>query len=175
MAQCSKTNCKKPATKDGLCADHARLKAQQDQKDKQVKEQMAKKLAENQDKIKKAAELQKKNQVTKEAKDKEIVRIAALWNAQVTTVVTAVKGLRKLNPGNNGINAGNNANVIVDSKGTKGSKTIPGGTNNPIAFTVPSNSYGITKADIGPKVTGFDSSDSGTFKFRRDGILVHGK
>lgn len=175
MTQCSKSNCKKPATKDGLCADHARLKAADELRQKQMKEQMAKKLADDEGKRKAAAELQKKNESAKKAKEQEIVRIAATWNTQVTNVVNQVKELRKLNPGRDGINAGNNANVNIDSAGNKGNKVIPGGTNNPVAFSVPSNSHGITKADIAPKVNGFDNSDSGLFKFRRDGIFVHGK
>ena len=169
MAKCKKGNCDKQANPKGTpadwCADHQRLKKQEDDKQARVKKQMEDKLKETEEARKQMAIKAKKLEETAEAKKKEVTRLAGVWNNQVNAVVTQVKNLRNANPGNNGINAGKN--------GTLG--TIPGGTDNPISFALPStNTYKIAKADIFAKMKGFDSSDSGTYKFRVDGVLVHG-
>ncbi len=84
-------------------------------------------------------------------------------NAAVQAIATQVLLLRTQNPLVQGINAGNNA-----------VGNTAGGTGNPIAITIPANDYGITVADVAPRMTGFDNSDSGVFKFRVSGVLVHG-
>lgn len=118
-----------------------------------------------------AARDQKANQLaqqqleTKRLKDEAITRIRADWNRQVNDVVAEVKALRALHPTRSGINAGSNA----------GLETTAGGTDNPVVLTLPANQYQIQKAEVLTTMHGFDSSDSGLFKFRRDGVLVHCK
>jgi len=164
MAKCSKPNCKKPATKGPLCADHARLKQQEDLKIAQQKKQMEQSLKDTEEKRKQMAIDAKKKEETAAAKKKKIDEIAVTWNAQVRGVVTQVLALRDKYPEKTGINAGNNGDL----------GTIPGGTNNPIKFVVPSNTYGITSAEVFAKMNGFEGSDSGSFKFRVSEVFVHG-
>lgn len=161
-----KEKCKKctdPATKDGLCDKHFRLKQQDDQKQAAMKKQMEKQAAEAKEKEAARIALVKKNEDTKMAKEKKIKEIAATWNTQVKAIATQVINLRKANPKRTGINAGTNPGLA----------TIPGGTGNPLKFTVPSNPHGITTGDVFPGMTGFEGSDSSGVKFRIDGVFVH--
>jgi hypothetical protein len=163
-------NCNKPVVKDGLCADHLRQKqqaavkaaAQKAAQDKAAKEGEAKRAA--------GAALQLKNEQLKKDKAAKIAQLAIAWNQQVRAVVTQVQNLRKLHPDVKGINAGSNK----DKNGKAISPDIPGGTNNPITFALPSNTLGITKADVYAAMTGFEGSDSGSFKFRVSEVFVHG-
>ncbi len=168
--------------KNKLC-DSCRKKKQDAEAQKKVKEQEAKVLEDKQDTMKKAADKVVKDRETKVKRDKEIEKVAAQWNLLVTAAVEQVNALKKLNPTLDRINAGENKGVVIkkemkDGKSveTKGDKIIPGGTNNAITFKLPSpNPYNITKAEVSNEVNGFDSSDSGKFKFRRAGALVHGE
>jgi len=81
------------------------------------------------------------------------------WNAQIDAVVGQVMALRVANPG---ANAGNNWNG-----------TTLGGNTNAIVLTTTGAMHGVTRADILHGMAGFDSSDSGMFKFRRSNVLVH--
>jgi Tfp pilus assembly protein FimV len=167
MPKCAK--CDKPANPKGvpptLCENHQRLKKQDDEKQARVKKQMEDKLKATEEARKEAALKAAKNEKDAAEKKKQIALLATQWNAQVKTVVTQVKNLRRLNPGNTGINAGKN--------GALG--TIPGGTDNPISFALPSsNPHKITKAEVYKEMAGFEGSDSGSFKFRVDTVFVHG-
>lgn len=81
------------------------------------------------------------------------------WNAQVDAVVTQVLVLRLTDPN---ANAGNNAvgNTL-------------GGNTSPITLVMTGATHGVSKGDITRAMAGFDSSDSGMFKFRRQAVLVH--
>jgi len=169
MAACAKSNCKKPANDKGkpptLCADHQRLKAQEDLKQAQQKKQLEESLKKTEEARKEMALKAKEKEEAAAEKKKQIGEIAVLWNAQVRKVVNEVKKLRSENPENKGINAGENGEL----------GTIPGGTGNPISFSLPStNPHKISKADVYAKMSGFEGSDSGSFKFRIDGVFVHG-
>jgi hypothetical protein len=163
-------NCNKPVVKDGLCADHLRIKqqaavkaaAQKAAQDKAAKEGEAKRLA--------GVALAAKNEKLKIDKAAKVKELATAWNGQVRAVVTAVQNLRKLHPDAKGINAGSNK----DKNGKAITPDIPGGTSNPITFVLPSNTLGITKADVYAAMTGFEGSDSGSFKFRVSEVFVHG-
>ncbi len=145
--------------------DKCRRNLEADTKNERVRQQEAKVLADKQDQLKAGAAKQEKQRDVSAARDKEIKKIAASWNRQITAVVSRVEKLRKENPKRKGINAGKN----------EGFADIPGGSDNPLSFVLPKNDYGITKADVSPTISGFDSSDSGTIKFRRgDKIFVHG-
>ncbi|QEL14450.1 hypothetical protein [Limnoglobus roseus] len=128
--------------------------------------------------MKKAAELQKKNQEKADAKKRRIPEIATLWNNQIKPLVSAVEALRNKNPGKAGINAGTNSNVIPAGGGAATTVTIVGGTNNPLTLTLPSDAagLGISKADVLPTINGWKGSDSGCYKFERgDKIFIHCK
>lgn len=81
------------------------------------------------------------------------------FDAQVTSVVVQVERLRNRDAS---ANAGEN-----DVGNTQG------GTKCPVIFVMGNQTYGATPADISPHIAGFDSSDSGVFKYRRGTILVH--
>ncbi len=185
MANCG--TCKKliktpQETKNKLC-DPCRKKKQDAEAQAKVKEQEAKSLQDKQGEMKKSADQVVKDRDTKEKRDKEIGKVSAQWNLLVTTAVDQVNALRKLNPKKDGINAGENNNVVIrqemkDGKPveTRGNRTIPGGVDNAIQFQLPSsNPYKITKAEVSNQVNGYDTSDKGQFKFRRGTVLVHGE
>jgi len=168
MAKCKAKDCTAQAvTKSGLCDKHRRaeqaalLLAQQ-------KEQAAKALKEREAKQLEMARLAKEKEEKLKAKATKINTIAADWNGKVKAVVQQVKNLRAHNPTVHGINAGNNA-----------VGNTPGGTDNPIALTLPSDAKDIIKADVFSKMAGFDSSDSGLCKIRiqdpAGNILIHVK
>jgi membrane protein involved in colicin uptake len=154
-------------------ADKARRKAQQQVKEASSGAAMKEKLAAGQAKREAAAAEAVKSNERARQKAAKVREIAAIWRADIGVAVDQVKALRraKRNEGWDedrvmGINAGTNP----------GAPSIPGGTNNPITFTVPRNEFGITKADVSTSIAGFDSSDSGLFKFRMaDGIFIHGQ
>ncbi len=167
MPKCSK--CDKPANPKGtpptLCENHQRLKKQDDEKQAREKKQMEDKLKATEEARKAAALKATKMQEAADEKKKLIAALAVKWNAQVKVVVNEVKALRKKHPDKPGINAGKN--------GTLG--TIAGGTDNPISFALPSsNPHKVSKAEVYDKMAGFEGSDSGSFKFRIDGVFVHG-
>ena len=165
MAACSKSNCKKPVEPPGtLCKDHKRLKQQEDMRQAQQKKQMEDKRKAEEEERKRMAAAAVKKEKDAAAKAAKVLEIARTWNAQVKAVATQVNNLRHANPTRTNINAGTNAGLA----------TIPGGTGNPLTFSLPSNTLGIVKADVYHHMTGFDNSDSGSFKFRVDGVLVHG-
>ena len=102
---------------------------------------------------------------TDRLKGEAIDRIRADWNRQINAIVAEVKTIRSAHPTVSGINAGDN--------GALGSTR--GGTDSPVTLTVPANEYHIEKSEVLATMHGFDSSDSGYYKFRRDGVLVHCK
>ena len=154
-------------------ADKARRKAQQQQKDASAGAAMKEKLAAGKEKREAGAAQAAKNEEKARQKAAKVSEIAASWRVQIGAAVDQVKALRhqKRTEGWSetrvmGINAGTNS----------GAPTIPGGTNNPITFTVPPNDLGIGKADVSAAIAQFDSSDSGLFKFRMaDRIFIHGQ
>jgi type II secretory pathway pseudopilin PulG len=83
----------------------------------------------------------------------------AAWNTQIDAVVAQVLVLRATDPN---ANAGNNA-----------VGNTAGGTGNPVALNTTGPMAGVTKGDILQTMAGFDSSDSGLYKFRRSLVLVH--
>jgi hypothetical protein len=172
MAKCTgSSNCKNQAEKGGtLCKDHIRLKANAEQLAKTQKAQEEKLKKETADKKAKGAALQLKNEQDKIAKAAKVKELATAWNGQVKAVVTAVQNLRKAHPDAKGINAGSNK----DKNGKAITPDIPGGTGNPITFVLPSNTLNITKADVYAAMSGFEGSDSGSFKFRVSEVFVHG-
>lgn len=115
------------------------------------------------------AEQQRRNQVAqakaeadrkRKAFQAEVIRThRQTWNAQIDAVVAEVMTLRQADPN---ANAGNN---------TVGNTA--GGTGSPLALAMTGPTHGVTRADILSGMAGFDSSDSGMFKFRRQGVLVH--
>ena len=90
------------------------------------------------------------------------------WNALINASVKAVLDLRSSVPH---ANAG--TNVWYNQKGQRITRVIPGGTGNPIKLKTKGDMHGVTGGDITCGMAGFDNSDSGLFKFRRDGVLVH--
>ena len=104
MAACAKSNCKKPANDKGkpptLCADHQRLKAQEDLKQAQQKKQLEESLKKTEEARKEMALKAKEKEEAAAEKKKQIGEIAVLWNAQVRKVVSQVKKLRSENPEN---------------------------------------------------------------------------
>jgi membrane protein involved in colicin uptake len=154
-------------------ADKARRKAQQQVREASSGAAMKEKLTAGQAKREAAAAEAAKSSERAKQKAAKVREIAASWRADIGAAVDQVKALRhaKRQAGWDEdrvmrINAGTNA----------GAPSIPGGTNNPITFTVPRNDFGITKADVSTSIAGFDSSDSGLFKFRMaDGIFIHGQ
>jgi hypothetical protein len=154
-------------------ADKARRKAQQQVREASAAAAMKQKLDAGQAKREAAAAEAARNAERAKQKAARVREIAVSWRAEIGGAVDQVKALRreKLNEGWGedrvmGINAGSNP----------GSAPIPGGTKNPITFTVPRNEFGITKADVSTSIPGFDSSDSGLFKFRMaEGIFIHGQ
>ncbi len=168
--RCAANNCKElPLKNDTLCANHRRLKTKADELAKTQKAQEEKLKKESQAKKDAGVLLQAKNAKLATDKAAKIKELAPLWNAQVKAVVTAVLNLRHAHPTLHGINAGSNK----DEHGHD-LPVIPGGTNNPITFVLPSNTLGLTKADIYHAMSGFEGSDSGSFKFRVSDVFVHG-
>lgn len=82
------------------------------------------------------------------------------WSAQITAVFNQVVALRAHDPN---ANAGHNA-----------VGNTPGGNTNPIHLTLTGATFGVTPADICPGIAGFDTSDSGVFKFRRKSTAGNG-
>jgi len=144
-------------------ADKARRQQQEQQKYKTQMEARKRQEAERKPKQEAMAEKAEKKRAKEAAKSEKAGEFAIEWSGKIKAIVEAVKALRSQHPERQGINAGNNQNV----------GTTEGGTDNPVRFTTPSNEYGITKGDIFRRMSGFDSSDSGTFKFRYDDIFVH--
>src|SRR5271154_5024010 len=147
MGKCQK--CGQPdVNNSGRCAKHPKtnLEKQNEQKQAQIKLQMAKKLEEEKEKREAMAAKATKIQEAAAAKAKKINEIVVQWNGQVKAVVTQVLNLRKAHPGVEGINAGNNA-----------VGNTAGGTNNPVAFVMPSNDFNIARAEVFAKMAGFDS------------------
>jgi len=100
-------------------------------------------------------------QAAAQAAKAEVMRThRATWNAQVDAVVNQVLGIRATNPN---ANAGNNP----------GDNNTAGGTDNPVVLSTSGPMAGVTKGDILKTMVGFDSSDSGSYKFRRSLVLVH--
>lgn len=93
------------------------------------------------------------------ARQQAIATNRSAWSALIDGVVAQVQALRVLDPT---ANAGNNA-----------VGNTAGGTGNPVALSTTGPMAGLTKGDILRDMPGFDSSDSGLFKFRRQGVLVH--
>lgn len=164
------TKCKEPTSSTepflGLCKNHQRLKVQELEKIAREKQQMEDKLKETEEARKQMAEKAKKLQEAADAKKEQIKQLVKEWSAEVNVVVKQVKALRSKHPERSGINAGTN----------DGLPTTLGGVKNPIRFTLPSpNPYKITQGEVVSKMPGFDSSDSGDFKFRIDSVLVHAR
>jgi len=145
----------------GLC-----LKCKNKQKEAQIKQKMDAGEAQRQDEMREMAEKVKRRQDREKEKQKEILKIKTIWNGQINVIVTQVRQLRSQNQGVVGINAGKNQ--CGDTQG---------GTDCPLELVVPQNQYGITKADVLQHISGFESSDSGLTKIRRqDGsgdIFIH--
>jgi len=156
-----------PAVNNSKFCDKHRRKAQEGEKDKQQKEQAEKAQKERDAKQLEMAELAKAKEEELKAKAVRITKIAAAWNKEVQAVVLQVKHLRENHPEAQNINAGHNHNI----------GNTEGGTDSPIAFTLPSDAKGITKADVFSIMAGFDGSDSGICKIRikdpSGNILVH--
>lgn len=123
---------------------------------------------------KRQAEQDKRNQksATKIAQHKratefkaEVMRShKAEWEREINSIIAEVEKLRVTDPS---ANAGSN----------KGGTTL-GGTNNPLQLSLSGPTHGVTKGEILSSMHGFDSSDSGLFKFRRGSggtIFVHCK
>lgn len=94
-----------------------------------------------------------------------VSRTRADWNVKINEVVHKVLNLRTNNPGRGGINAGNNSGI----------GNTDGGTENPVILFVPHNTINIKASDVLKGMHGLDNSDSGYYKFRRKGVLVHCK
>ncbi|MPZ45278.1 MAG: hypothetical protein GEV05_18165 [Betaproteobacteria bacterium] len=123
-------------------------------------EEVARKRKEEQDSRNKVAQQKAESDAKRKALQEDVIRQhRQTWNAQVDAVVSQVMLLRQTDPN---ANAGNNA---VGS--------TAGGTGNPVALVMSSPTHGVSKGDITRGMAGFDSSDSGLFKFRRKGVLVH--
>ena len=182
MPKCKMCNAKE-AKKDGLCADCWPKQKKKDEEKLKVQKQIElekKKLADKQAEMKEAAAKQLKNQQLADAKKSKIPQVAAAWNTQIKGLVDNVESLRAKNPGKTGINAGKNQNVIPTGGGNPTTVTIAGGTDNPLALTMPSDAakLGIEKRDVLSTISGFQSSDSGLFKFRRgknSDVFIHCK
>lgn len=99
------------------------------------------------------------DQALRLAKQQAITTNRSAWNTQIEAVVSQVLVLRQTD---SSANAGNN----------KVGNTL-GGTGNPVQLTTSGPMAGLTKGDILKTMPGFDSSDSGLFKFRRQNVLVH--
>jgi len=155
-----------PAVKNSIFCDKHRRKHDEDEKIKRQKEQAAKELEERKEEQLEMARLAKAKQEAADQKKLKIQQIKSQWNQQVQGVVQQVKTLRTQNPGNGGINAGNNA-----------VGNTPGGSNNPLELKLPSDAKGIAKGEIFPLMTGFDGSDSAGIKIRindpKGNILIH--
>lgn len=166
MANCIKPNCKKPQSKDkaagGLCDDHFRQKKAADLLLVQQKAKHDKEIKDGEAKRKQMALEATKKQAAIDLKNKTIKDLVSKFNTQVKNIANQVNKLREEHPENKNINAGNNGSL----------GTIPGGVNNALTFAIPK---GILPAEVFPKMNGYDSSDSGKFKFRVDGVLVHGE
>lgn len=100
-----------------------------------------------------------------EAEQAEVIRgLKRDWSAQIQTVVAQVLVLRQSDPT---ANAGNNQVGNTE-----------GGTGNPIKLAMTGPTHNVTPNQVLTSIAGFDSSDSGVFKFRRkdpsnQDILVH--
>jgi hypothetical protein len=154
-------------------ADKARRKAQQQAKEASSGAAMKEKMAAGQAKREAAAAEAVKNEEKARKKAAKVREIAASWRADISAAVDQVKALRREKR-----NAGwSEEDVLRINAGTNpGAPAIPGGTSNPITFTVPRNEYDIKKADVSTSIAEFDSSDSGLFKFRMPGgIFIHGQ
>ena len=162
MPQCRYVNCTNYTNNSSspYCNDHltdelrrqANGRLKQQKADEQKAEEQRRKNEEVQKKANKQEEIRKKQ-------GEAIDRHRTEWNSQINRVVTEVLRLRekdqKANAGRNGV--GN----------TKG------GTSNPVELKLTGETHGITKADVLNKMEGFESSDSGSYKFRRKDVLVH--
>lgn len=154
-------------------ADKQRRKQQQQQREASSAAAMNERIEAGRGRREAAAAESVRQAERSRQKAAKVAEIATTWRADINAAVAQVQALRreKRDAGWTedriaGINAGNNP----------GAAPIPGGTGNPITFTVPRNDFAITKADVSTTIVGFDSSDSGLFKFRMaDGIFIHGQ
>lgn len=112
-----------------------------------------------------AAQKKRDADLVREQRQAEVIRThRQTWNGQIDAIVTQVLALRHQNPGTAGINAGDNA-----------AGNTQGGTDSPVQLTMAGPTHGVRKSDIVNGMSGFDSSDSGFYKFRRQNVLVHCK
>ena len=130
-------------------------------KKKQLADARAQAQAEEQAARNKVAQEKSDADIKRKALQQEVIRAhKQIWNAQVDNVVNQVLVLRLTDPN---ANAGNNAVV---------GNTL-GGNGNPVSLVMTGATHGVSKGEITNAMAGFDSSDSGLFKFRRQGVLVH--
>lgn len=129
-------------------------------KKKQLADARAQALAEERGARNKVAQEKADADINRKALQQEVIRAhKQTWNAQVDAVVNQVLVLRLTDPG---ANAGNNA-----------VGNTPGGNGNPVSLVMTGATHGVSKGDITQAMAGFDSSDSGLYKFRRQAVLVH--
>lgn len=148
-------------------ADRERRRQQQRQREEAQRRIMEQRLQERQPLMEQKAQEAVRARERQAQRGQLINKLAHEWSQRVDEVVKQVKQLRNANPDNPGINAGNNPEGNTD-----------GGNSNPLHFDVPGNEFGVTESDVFKTMTGFDSSDSGIFKFRRadaprGNVLVH--
>ena len=173
MPICSYPDCNSfSAKKSDRCDAHqlAKGKAAAKQESQELKrirleqELAAKNAAEREARDAKAQAAAEKERARRAQQAGAIERLKAEWSGQISAVETAVLALRVANPG---ANAGNNP----------GGNTL-GGVANPVVLTITGPAFGVEKRDVLYLISGFDSSDSGMYKFRRldppnKPILIH--
>ena len=148
-------------------ADRERLRMQEQQRYQAQRLVIERQLQERQALMEQKAQEQVRARERQKQAEQLVNRLAREWSQRIDAVAEKVKLLRNNNPNNEGINAGKNAEGETE-----------GGNSNPLHFEVPNNDFGVTEADVFRTMHGFDSSDSGVFKFRRadpprGNILVH--
>lgn len=96
----------------------------------------------------------RERQARRDAEQAEVIRKhIQTWSAQIQTVFDQVEVLR-----------------ATDSKANAGyndSGNTEGGNQNPVKLVLSGPTHGVTHAQICSRIQGFESSDSGVFKYRR--------
>lgn len=167
--------CDKYAVRNNVrCSDHLTRNATERKKEAAMVKQFradeanrAKLAEEHEARSAKATKLRDAQIAKVERQAKVIREHVQRWEALIDDIEAQVIALRATIPG---ANAGQN----------NGADDIPGGNTNEIRLLISGPSEGVTVGEICRHIAGFDSSDSGCFKFRRatgagngSNILIH--
>jgi len=156
-------------------ADKERRKKVEAEKEAQKKAAQDKRTAETAGKREAGAAKAAANERKAKVKADKVREISPVWNATITASVDAVKALRRRME-NEGWSEDRVARINAGTNDGTGAAPIPGGSGNPIQFTLDHDAVqaGVTKADVFASLNGFDQSDSADMKVRRgDRILIH--